>query len=253
MDDDAVVWTLGGVLLLIGIGLLVIAGIFVAGWAIRCPMGKTACDCEGDYPRQCNYQCYPAEKCTCSDLDDMKTSRDNLNKFVGKKEAGGSSGSGSGDGGGQRDWLEGGKIAGLTDEGEIWIDKSVMDNHCKDVVDSIYEHELVHKGDDKCQNPLNYFSWTIRQMMESNAAQTLHDKSEFSAYNTQTTFLDMKIAFMEPTCSAGYKCGYSGEMFDTATDCIDNCGCSLAHPCAPTKPHCIEVNTKTGEPTGRRF
>ena len=254
MDDDAV-WTLGGTLILIGVCLLVIAAIVTAGWAVKCGTGKTSCDCNADtVPLQCNYPCYESWRCTCDDLDDMKAVRDNINAFVAKKETEGPGSAGSGGAGaGQRDWTSGGKIAGLTDKGEIWIADSVYENHCQDVVESVYLHEQVHAGDATCRNPGTFLMGAFGGMGDSNYAQTVHDKSEFSAYGTQTAYLDQRISVLEAACNAGYKCSFSGEMFDSATECISNCGCSLAHPCAPGMPHCIEINTDTGDPTGRRF
>lgn len=259
MDDTAVVWTLGGVLILLGLIALTLAIVATAGWAVKCGVGGTTCNCEDEtVPPQCNYQCWAAKTCGCEDLEDMKASRDNLNKWVEKKKgegtgSSGSSGGTNGDGGtGQRDWSTGGKIAGLTDKGEIWIAESVFDNHCQGVVDSIYRHEQVHQGDDTCRNPLTFAGGTLGTMVDGNYVQNLHDKSEFSAYGTQIAYLETKIAALEVTCNAEYRCSYSGEVFDDRFDCIDACPCSLAHPCAGIPP-CIQQNKETGEATGLRF
>ncbi|MCK9581735.1 MAG: hypothetical protein M0Q92_14995 [Methanoregula sp.] len=257
MDDSAAVWTLPGVLGLIAVVLIVLAIIVTVGWAAKCGMGSTSCDCSAEtVPLQCNYQCYESWACTCDDLDDMKAVRDNIDTFVAQREAEGSGSAGSDDGSaeraGQRDWLSGGKIAGLNDNGEIWIADSVYDNHCQDVVESVYLHEQVHTGDDTCRNPLTFLTGIFGSMGDSNYAQSLHDKSEFSAYGTQTAYLNQRIAVLEGSCNTEYRCSYSDELFDNRFNCIDACPCSLAHPCAGIPP-CIEQNKDTGEPTGQRY
>jgi hypothetical protein len=250
MGDDAVVWTLAGILLLIAICLAVIATIVVGGWYITCPHTSTTCDCNGDYPQQCNYQCYHASKCTCDDLDDLKSVRDSINSWVSKKSAqatGGTPQSGS------MDWTEGGKVAGLTDSGEFWIDKEYQKKHCQSLADSLYVHEMIHKNDDTCRNPASFAWQVIRSMFNKNYKTEQLDQSEFSAYGSQQSFLNDKIAELQATCSYQYKCSYSGKMFKDVQECIVNCPCSLAHPCAMVKPHCIEINTETGEETGMRY
>lgn len=253
MDDSAVAWTLPGVLGLIGVSLLVVAIIVVAGWALKCGNEKTLCDCNAEAVSvQCNYQCYTSPKCTCDDLDDMKAVRDNINAFVDKKKTEGPGSAGNDTGAGQRDWVSGGKIAGLTDKGEVWIAESVYEKHCQDVVESIYRHEVVHAGDDTCRNPWTFLTGTVGGMGDSNYAQKLHDRSEFAAYGTQNSYLNDRIAALEVTCNAQYRCSWSGEMFDDRFDCIGACGCSLTHPCAGLPP-CIQLNRETGEATGLRF
>ncbi len=189
MDDD-------GFLTLLQIGLiiaavLIIAAILVGGWKMTCPQTTTACDCNGDYPKQCNYQCYHAPKCTCDDLDDLKNVRNNLKSWVAKKKAqvgvtprstgsasgdipgvpitapdNDRSGSPSGTGSdasapespGSPDWHAGGELGGITPGGEIWIDESAMDDHCQYVADSLSLHETVHLGDQGCRNPWAFFA-----------------------------------------------------------------------------------------------
>jgi hypothetical protein len=254
MDDEAFLS-----LLQIGIilaALLIIAAIIIVAWKTTCPQTTTVCDCAGDYPVQCNYQCYHASECTCNDLDDLKSVRDNLKGWVGKQSAG-AGGAGSGtptmQPGGKIDWLEGGKAAGITDGGEIWIDKSIMDNHCQYVADSFVIHETIHLGDEGCRNPVALLWQTVRQLFNSNYISELQDESEFSAYNAQIQFLNDKIAGLESTCSYEYRCSYSDEVFKDVQDCIAACPCSLKHPCAMVMPHCIEIDTKTGKETGMRY
>ena len=256
MDDDAV-WTLGGTAILIAVCLLVVAVIVTAGWAVKCGTGTTSCDCSAEtVPPECNYQCYESWKCTCDDLDDMKAVRNNINAFVEKKKTEGSESGSDGDSGGsagagQRDWLSGGKIAGLNDNGEIWIADSVY-NHCQDVVESVYLHEQVHAGDDTCRNPWTFLTGVIGGMGDSSYALTVHDRSEFSAYGTQLAYLDQRLQVLEGSCNTEYRCSWSGERYDNRFACIDACPCSLAHPCAGIPP-CIEQNKDTGEPTGMRY
>jgi hypothetical protein len=141
----------------------------------------------------------------------------------------------------------------LTDSGEVWIDKSFQEQHCQYLADSLYIHEMVHKGDDTCRNPASFIWQIIQSMINKNYKTEQHDRSEFSAYGTQLAFLNDKIAALQATCSYEYKCSYSHEEYKDVQDCIAACPCSLAHPCAMVKPHCIEINSETGEETGMRY
>jgi hypothetical protein len=163
-----------------------------------------------------------------------------------------SSGSSAGSSGTPKQPVEVGDIrAGLIP----WVDPTFAGSHCTDVVEGICQHEMSHINYMNTHANGQCAGWTNWLMTHFSGKQVsaVKTESEFIAYDDEMNFLTQRRNALQDKCEVNYQCSYSKAMFTDVQDCIRECPCSLAHPCALVKPHCIELNTVTGKPTGNRY